>query len=111
MIELFSMGMMAFPFFFVAALSRELAKEKGDARYGWWLFAITSLVLGLNVLYGFVSSAALLEEKRWTAASFALAAIIVRSIPIVLVCWAVRGRLARRTSDNPDDMPQNQNSD
>jgi hypothetical protein len=111
MAELFSIGLLAFPFFFVAALSRELAKEKKDSRYGWCLFIVTSVVLGLNILYGLISSASLSAEQKWTAASFALAAIIARSIPIVLVCWGVRGRLGRQTTTNRYDAPRNQNSD
>jgi hypothetical protein len=50
----------------------------------------------VSLAWGFWQSEKLAARQMWTAASFALAWIVPRSVVIVLVCWGVRGRLAAR---------------
>ena len=71
MIELLSFLMLAFPFVFVGALARELAKQTRDIRYGWWFFMLAASVLGLSWLRGYLKSEAYLAEEMWTAAAIA----------------------------------------
>jgi hypothetical protein len=103
MTELIFFGMLAFPFIFVAALSRELAKMRCDLRYGWGLFLPTILLLGWNYLSGKSSSDALLDERKWTAASLVWGVVVLRSVPIVLVCWVLKARLCQGMSINRED--------
>lgn len=100
--EFFGIFSLVLPFLFVGALARELAQEREDVRFGWGLFLVGSLVLVLNGLWGYLGYQSAIAEHRWTAASFSLVAIVVRSVPIVLVCWAVRGRLGRRGDDDSE---------
>jgi len=93
---LFGLGLIGLPFLFAAALSLELAKERHDARYGWALFVITIVLLGLNCYWGYSGYQASIAEHKWTAATMSIAAIVPRSVPIVLLCWIAKRRLGRR---------------
>jgi hypothetical protein len=86
---LFLLGM---PFVFVAALAREVAVERNDARLGWRTFAVMTGVLGLNLLWAWWVGETYASQKMFTAASLSFAWVIPRSIFIVLVCWGVSRR-------------------
>jgi hypothetical protein len=91
---IFCIFLLALPFLFAGAISLELAKERG-ARLGWCLFVATVAVLALNLAWGFHTSAALGAERKWTGATLTLGVMALRSIPIVFLCWFVRGRLGK----------------
>jgi small-conductance mechanosensitive channel len=99
MTELFSLLMVVFPFIFVGALARELSKQTNDGWYGWRFFLGAGSALGINLLYGVIWSAVAMADRRYTASAIAMAMVVLRSIPIVLVCWGVQGRLARRRKE------------
>jgi hypothetical protein len=83
------------PFLFGAALSWDLAKATGKTRPGWWLFVITTLVLGLNVYYGLHRASTFSAAKMWTAAALETAMIYPRSVVVVIACWIARRVLGR----------------
>jgi hypothetical protein len=96
--ELFANLMFIFPFLFVGALARELSQEKKSIRYGWTLFIGSALVLAANWFWGYIRSEAFMAQRMWTAAAISYFAVVLRSVPITLVCWVIKERLARRPS-------------
>lgn len=79
-------------------ISIELGHNRHDARYCWWLWGSTTLVLALNCYWAYADQAACLAERRWTTAAFALVAVVPRGVLILLVCWVIRSRLSRNSS-------------
>jgi|GEM_PF-4325943 len=96
-VPLMLLSFLAMPFALVAALSRELAMERQNVRYGWWLFAGGSCLFVLNWLWGAVVAGQYETREMWTAASFARAMILPRSVVVVFLCWAARGALGKRS--------------
>ncbi len=88
--EILGYCLVALTFLFAAFQTRAVAKARHDARYGWWLFLSTVVLLGLNVLSGNAASNALLAEQKLTAASLVWLVVFVRSLPVVLMCWLIK---------------------
>jgi hypothetical protein len=92
--------LLAIPYVLVAKWSLALATAQNSPWQGVTLFAACVTILSLIYFQGYASTRELMADQMWTAASMAIAAMLVKSVPVLLVCWLAHWYLW------PTDQPQ-----
>lgn len=66
------------PFVVVAWIARRIFRETGDARAAAIVFIAATIVLVINAAWGYHTFEKIAAQKKWTAASFALARTLLQ---------------------------------
>lgn len=83
------------PFLILGWMSATLAKGKGFDK-GLGVFLLGSLLLGFMYFSGYQDYQGYMKQRMWTAATFSVGVLPLKSIPLLLICLGVRWAVARK---------------